>query len=106
MSCSIASDFGEVQLLHTSAVVINNNSVRNLEMTCTLVSGIRMNGLFEPTYFPKTFVVPARGHSEVSWRRSEMEPQPTEASGNWSCNLPPGTEVGATYAIVMVMPSK
>ncbi|HST43740.1 MAG TPA: hypothetical protein VLK29_00810 [Luteimonas sp.] len=105
VSCSIASDFGEVQSLHTYAVVLNNNTAGDVEMSCTLVSGIRMNGLFEPTYFPRTFVVPAGGHSEVSWRRSELEPTPTEASANWSCNLPPGTEVGATYAIVMVMPA-
>lgn len=100
VSCSLAQDwFGNSAYY---GLVVNNNGAADVNVTCTFAAGIKLNGnsLFMPTLLPKTFPVPAGAHASVQWTSADNGNEPLPRSGNWSCNLPVGTEIGAVYVAV------
>lgn len=100
VSCSLAQDwFGNSAYY---GLVVNNNGTAEVIVTCTFAAGIKLNGnsLFVPTLLPKTFPVPAGAYADPQWTAADNGNSPLPASGNWSCNLPAGTEIGGVYVAV------
>lgn len=99
VSCSIAQDwFGNSAIVY--GLIVNNNGAADVNVTCTLAAGLKLNGQFTPTLLPKTFPVVAGGFAEIQWSAEDNGDEPLPASGNWSCNIPAGTEIGAVYVVV------
>lgn len=98
VSCSITQDF--LGNPATYGLLLNNNGSAAANVSCTLAAGIKINGQQAPTLIPKTFSVPAGSFAEVQWSSEDNGDVALPRSGNWSCNIPVGVEIGATYIVV------
>jgi hypothetical protein len=99
VSCSLPQDwFGNSAIVY--GLIVNNNGATDVNVTCTLAAGVKLNGDLAPTLLPKTFPVVAGSYAETQWSAADNGDEPLPPSGNWSCNIPVGAEIGATYVVV------
>ena len=92
VSCSMG---GERNNAITEATLhIYNRTSTNVNVSCTLVHGFESAS--SPTFIPKTLSVPANSDAYFQWL-------PADNGGanfswlNWTCALPPGTDIGYGY---------
>jgi len=99
VSCSTVQDYLGFAA-DAYGIMVNNNTGAAVNVNCTLASGIKLNGQTSPILIPKSIPVPANGVAEVQWQASDNGGDPLPPTGNWSCNLPVGTEIGSVYVVV------
>jgi len=88
VSCSVPHEHGGD--LYLAALLINNTGSTQAIVNCTFVNG---RNLFDPQYTPGSLTLPA---GAGNWMVFFLEdaPPPGGDLANFSCNLPPGTEIG------------
>lgn len=99
VSCSTTQDYLGFAAF-SYGILVNNNTGAEVNVSCTLASGLKLNGEVSPILIPKTFPVPANGFSEMQWTSDDNGDEPLPPTGNWSCNLPVGTEIASVYVVV------
>ncbi|MEO6250913.1 MAG: hypothetical protein ABIO59_09580 [Luteimonas sp.] len=93
VSCSMEKERNDAKITEATLKVFNRGTA-SADVSCTLVHGFQSS--FSPTYISKTATVDAGGSAFISWL-------PVDNAGanyswlNWSCSLPPGTDIGYGY---------
>lgn len=93
VSCSMGNERADSTITEATLVVFNRNA-SPMDVTCTLVHGFQSSA--SPTFISKTATIAANDRAFLSWL-------PADNAGanyswlNWSCSLPPGTDVGYGY---------
>lgn len=99
VSCSTQHDvLGNYAYFY--GLVLNNNGTAHANVTCTLVAGVKINENTPPILIPKSTAVLPGGWEHMSWGESDNGGELLPPTGNWSCNLPPGTEIAYVYVYV------
>lgn len=93
VTCSKDGELNTPDITEATLKLFNRNAAA-VNVTCTLVHGFQSSQ--PPTFLPKTQSVPAGGSSFFAWL-------PADNAGanyswlNWSCELPPGVDIGYGY---------
>ncbi len=101
VTCSMkSSDFYDATNTF-GGVGVTNTTAAALDITCTYVSGVA--GLTTPLYFTKTTNVPAGTFALVTWDPTiDNAGNPFQNTDNYSCLLPPGTQLNFIFGNVDV----
>lgn len=92
VSCSSQTQAESTTGIGTISLVLYNRTAAPISATCSLVHSFQTGGLI----IPKTLSVPANNRVFFDWTAAEVSFTSVRFA-NWSCNLPPGVDVG--YAI-------
>jgi hypothetical protein len=93
VSCSMGKERADGLITEATLKVINRNGAP-ADISCTLVHGFLSSA--SPTFISKTVTVAPNGGAFMSWL-------PADNGGanyswlNWSCALPPGTDIAYGY---------
>jgi len=93
ISCSMAASANGSTGIEVISLFIYNKTAVAVNVTCSLVNHYQAGG----TVVPKTQSVRAIGIAEFVWTRGDVGNPASMKYANFSCNLPPGTEVGYGY---------
>ena len=100
VSCALkSSDFTDSPNTYLG-VVLSNTTMADVDVNCTLVSGTVVD---TPVYFTKTVTVPAGTTGQfLTWASADNGDTPIPNTVNWSCQLPPGTQINNVFTNVDV----
>jgi hypothetical protein len=93
VSCSMGTE-RQPALVTEADLVLFNRTTASVDVTCTLVHGYQSSA--SPTYISKTVTIAPNNRAFAIWL-------PADNGGsnyswlNWSCALPPGTDIGYGY---------
>lgn len=92
VSCSSLTQAEDSTGMSEIYLVLYNRTAAPINATCSLVHSYQAGG----TIIPKTLSIPANDRAFFQWTAAEVG-FPSIRFANWSCNLPPGVDVGYSW---------